>query len=79
MNAPPTKESGIKQPLVVPAPICGVVVRSSWHLPVACAFEPGHEGNHSWASIPQFAPTRELAERGASLVEAYRKTRKRSG
>ena len=50
--------------------ICGVVVGSSWHDPVACAFQKGHEGVHSWASIPQFAPTPQLS--GMSLEE-YRK------
>lgn len=37
-------------------PICGIVVGSSWHEPVACAYPPGHDGDHSWASIPALAP-----------------------
>lgn len=62
-------------PSVPPAPpICGIVIYSSWHDPVACAFKPGHEGNHSWASIPQFAPTHRLAgisdERAAEMLES---------
>lgn len=36
--------------------ICGVTVDSSWHEPVACAFGPDHEGDHSWASIPAHNP-----------------------
>jgi len=32
--------------------LCGIVVSSSWHDPVACAFRHRHEGPHSWASIP---------------------------
>lgn len=36
--------------------LCGVVIHSSWHDPVACAFRPGHAGDHSWASIPALAP-----------------------
>ena len=36
--------------------LCGVVIHSSWHEPVACAFRPGHQGDHSWASIPCFDP-----------------------
>lgn len=39
-----------------PSPICGIVVSSSWHEPVACAFPPDHEGPHSWASIPALPP-----------------------
>jgi hypothetical protein len=35
-------------------PICGIVVGSSWHAPVACAYPPDHRGAHSWATIPQF-------------------------
>lgn len=37
-------------------PICGIVIGSSWHAPVACAFQEGHTGDHSWAEIPQFDP-----------------------
>lgn len=37
-------------------PLCGIVIGSSWHEPVACAYPPGHTGDHSWASIPQFDP-----------------------
>jgi hypothetical protein len=36
--------------------LCGVVISSSWHDPVACAFPPDHDGNHSWASIPALPP-----------------------
>lgn len=46
--------------------ICGVVVRSSWHEPVACAYRLAHEGDHSWASLPQFydAPNRNAISLG---------------
>ena len=40
-------------------PICGIVIGSSWHEPVACAYPPDHTGDHSWASIPQFDPAKE--------------------
>jgi len=36
--------------------LCGIVVSSSWHDPVACAFRHRHEGPHSWASIPALDP-----------------------
>jgi hypothetical protein len=36
--------------------LCGVVVGSPWHEQVACAYFPGHEGPHSWASIPALDP-----------------------
>ena len=36
--------------------MCGIVCGSSWHDPVACAFPPEHEGDHSWASIPALPP-----------------------
>lgn len=55
--------ASFKSALPVPAEICGVVVASSWHAPIACAYERGHEGDHSWATIPQFAPTKELSEK----------------
>jgi hypothetical protein len=38
------------------ASVCGVVIHSSWHEPVACAYRPGHDGDHSWASIPALPP-----------------------
>ena len=41
-----------------PPPLCGVVIHSSWHEPVACAYPPVHEGKHSWASIPALPPGR---------------------
>ena len=41
--------------------ICGVSCGSSWHEPVACAYPPGHDGAHSWASIPPY-PTQVLDE-----------------
>lgn len=43
-----------EEPMSEPRQICGVVMHSSWHEPVACAYKPGHEGPHSWASLPQF-------------------------
>lgn len=46
-------------------PICGIVVGSSWHEPVACAYPPGHDGDHSWASIPALPP---LCAREDTLV-----------
>lgn len=60
----------------LPKVMCGVVVASSWHLPVACAFEAGHDGDHSWASIPQYAPTEELAERGRIALDKWYAERK---
>jgi len=36
--------------------LCGIVIHSSWHDPVACAFRPNHSGPHSWALIPCFPP-----------------------
>lgn len=39
--------------------MCAVVTDSSWHSPVACAFQRSHTGDHSWASIPQFDPRKE--------------------
>lgn len=36
--------------------LCGVVCGASWHQPVACAFAPDHDGDHSWASIPAAPP-----------------------
>ncbi len=36
--------------------MCGVVIHSSWHDPVSCAFPDEHEGDHSWASIPALPP-----------------------
>jgi len=42
--------------------LCAVVVGSSWHEPVACAFERGHDGDHSWATLPQFDPAAVVRE-----------------
>ena len=42
--------------VALPHLMCGVVIHSSWHDPVACAWGRGHEGDHSWAGIPQFDP-----------------------
>lgn len=58
-------------------PLCAIVIGSSWHEPIACAYPPGHTGNHSWDSIPQFDPSHEArvaAEslRTAALTAAHR-------
>lgn len=49
--------------------VCGVVVHSSWHEPVACAYRPDHDGDHSWASIPQFNDLRKELERAVRWAE----------
>jgi hypothetical protein len=37
-------------------PICGVISNSGPNAePLACAYPPGHTGDHSWASLPTFA------------------------
>ena len=46
------------------AEICGVICPQTGPRkePVACAFEPGHEGDHSWAGLPTWE----------AVVEAWR-------
>lgn len=46
----------------LPDQICGIIVGGIWHNPIACAFPKDHKGEHSWANIPQFAPTKKLAK-----------------
>lgn len=37
--------------------ICGVISMSGLNMaPLACAFKPEHEGDHSWATLPTFGP-----------------------
>lgn len=37
--------------------ICGVVSMAGPHgEPLACAYPPGHEGDHSWATLPSWVP-----------------------
>jgi hypothetical protein len=48
-------------------PLCGIIIGSSWHEPVACAYPPGHTGDHSWASIPALPPTLDLARLHAEI------------
>lgn len=37
--------------------ICGIISLSGINMkPIACGFEPGHEGAHSWATLPTFGP-----------------------
>lgn len=36
--------------------MCGIVSMSGLHgEPLACAYPPGHEGDHSWGTLPTFA------------------------
>ncbi len=50
-----------------PPPLCGIVVGSSWHEPIACAYPPDHDGPHSWASIPAFPSRGRMTKREAGI------------
>lgn len=50
--------SGRKQP---PPPICGTISHSGPHgEPLACAYPPNHDGDHSWATLPTFVDGKPL-------------------
>lgn len=54
--------------------MCGIVSMSGPNRePLACAYPPGHEGDHSWSTLPTFIPGNlEHAELdGAALSVAY--------
>jgi len=37
--------------------LCGVISHSGPNRePLACAYAPGHDGPHSWSTLPTFAP-----------------------
>lgn len=56
--------------------ICGIISFSGINMnPLACAFQPEHEGVHSWATLPTFGPTdpaTQLAEVEA-LIKSHQK------
>lgn len=59
---------------VFAASICGTICPCGPNgEPLACGYEQGHNGNHSWATLPTFLNGRTALERAAiEYVEASR-------
>ena len=55
-------------------PLCGVICPCGPEgEPLACGYEPDHDGNHSWASIPTFVNGFTALEHAAlGYVQAFR-------
>lgn len=57
-NGRPTGEYNVSvtlRPKAAPPFMCGIVSRAGPNgEPLACAYPPGHEGDHSWATLPTF-------------------------
>lgn len=45
--------------MLSPQAICGIVSNSGpYQEPLACGYPPGHEGHHSWATLPTWETAR---------------------